>query len=410
MIENSEMNFSELIEKTEKEPEENLPQLAKEVKNSPNKYFPILLASFDENSSLMTPILGNLFRKYLKELIPDFLIPILEDASSPSRFVWASTFASEINLEAADKFLVKALSNSKTQIVLAAVKALALRKSSEAVRGLKDFFLSTNDEVQLSAAIRYLLPLSEQFGAEFILNFPKYPIVRQIWILKFLSETKLKEALPIYTKAIKEEPEILGIFAIAGLGSLGDENSVKALAEVVKHKEWFLRKRAVDALGQCRLSSAIPPLIRALSDSTIQIRTAAIESLSKIGHFDLDCLIKEIVTDDHYQKIGLIKVFGQIKNEKLVDPLIKTLLDRSTLFFSLDAIGDLGNVKAVPHLIPFLKDIEWFNRLNALEALGKIKPQNLKEIAQPCLEDPNDMVRNSAHRILGNHGNHNFSQ
>ncbi|MEW6711502.1 MAG: HEAT repeat domain-containing protein, partial [Candidatus Riflebacteria bacterium] len=55
---------------------------------------------------------------------------------------------------------------------------------------------------------------------------------------------------------------------------------------------------------------------------------------------------------------------------------------------------------AEPSLRKLLKDSEWFNRLNALEALAKLNLENIVQIAQECVQDENDMVRNSASRIL----------
>ncbi|MBF0407050.1 MAG: HEAT repeat domain-containing protein [Candidatus Riflebacteria bacterium] len=400
MNQNPEEEFANLLEKSEKEPGGYLQEIAKNVHASPDKYFPLLVSALDNNPVTMTPVLNELFSGHLNKLVSKLVFPLLNDTNLQNRFIWASNFLSENYSDGAAKHLINALSDTKKNIVLAAVKALAALRDADSIRALKDFFINSTDEVQLSASIRYLLPISDRISPEFIQNFDRYPVNRQIWIMKFLSESKVSEAFQIYVKSLREEPLILGIFAVAGLGNIGEERCVEILANVLSHKEWFLRKRAADALGMCHFPSSVPHLVNALTDSSIQIRTSAVESLSKIGNLNLDCLIDGLKNGDHNQKVGLIKAFGQIKSSKLVEPLINILSNRSTLFFSIDALGDIGDQRAVKHLMPFLKDEEWFNRLNALEALGKIRPPDIIETAKKCLEDPNDMVRNSAQRII----------
>jgi HEAT repeat protein len=91
---------------------------------------------------------------------------------------------------------------------------------------------------------------------------------------------------------------------------------------------------------------------------------------------------------------------GQLKNSKFIEPLVKALQDRNTLFFTVDALGDLGFAEAQTPLKRLLKDDLWFNRLNALEALSKLPIDNLFALAREALKDENDMVRNAASRII----------
>ena len=79
---------------------------------------------------------------------------------------------------------------------------------------------------------------------------------------------------------------------------------------------------------------------------------------------------------------------------------IKNKMYRNSLFYAIDAVGDLGFPQAEFALRRLLKDDIWFNRLNALEALAKLNIRDLKKFAQEAENDENDMVRNSASRIL----------
>ncbi|MDD3146372.1 MAG: hypothetical protein PHD82_03635, partial [Candidatus Riflebacteria bacterium] len=146
--------------------------------------------------------------------------------------------------------------------------------------------------------------------------------------------------------------------------------------------------------------NAVEPLLEMLDDESVQVRAAAVESLSKVGSLQPDLLVQKLDKAGKRSKINLIRAMGQLKNEKFVKPLVEVLKDRDTLFFSIDAIGDLGFPQAEFSLRRLLKDEIWFNRLNALEALAKLQISELGQIAQEAILDENDMVRNAAGRIL----------
>lgn len=137
-----------------------------------------------------------------------------------------------------------------------------------------------------------------------------------------------------------------------------------------------------------------------MGDDHVLVRGNAVKSLSQVGNKNPNLLISSLKSVNKQVKANLVRAMGQLKNEKFVEPLIEVLKDRDTLFFSIDAVGDLGFSQAEFALRRLLKDEVWFNRLNALEALAKLQCRELKKFAQEALEDENDMVRNSAARIL----------
>jgi HEAT repeat protein len=137
-----------------------------------------------------------------------------------------------------------------------------------------------------------------------------------------------------------------------------------------------------------------------IEDESVQVRAAAVESLSKVGNLKPQLLLDKLRNSKGNLKVNLIRAMGQLKNEMFLKPLIDELKDRKSMFFTIDALGDLGFAEAEIPLRRILKDAEWFNRLNALEALAKLPLPSLGQIAQEQAQDENDMVRNSAARIL----------
>lgn len=399
-LDTEERAFVELLQRPPGDPAAFAEAVAPWLERSFERFFPHLLNAVDASPAETGPLAASLLRQRFASRIPGLLMPLLEQRHL-LRFQWASSILVDLRIEEAVPLFRRILEQREKSFVLGAVRSLAALATPSALEGLRAFLLEYPDEVQLSASFRYLVPLADRLGPSLLPRLDALSPDRRAWAIKYLAETGFPEALGVFRTSLVECPLDLGPFAISGLGRIGTVEAVEILVKNgMSQDEWFLRKRTVDALGQCRVPEAIPPLIRALIDGSVQVRTAAVESLSKVGHLDLTQLIGALQTGEQDQKIGLIRALGQIRDKRNVEPLIRTLQDRSTLFFSLDAIGDLGFVEATPALIPFLKDREWFNRLNALESLAKIYAPGLRDLAHDSLEDPNDMVRNAAQRIL----------
>lgn len=345
-------------------------------------------------------LVAKLFTDHLGEIGADYLKQSLNIAQ-PKLFVEAAAILGVLKYEAAIDNLARGISSSSPELVLPAVKAISMMPPSRRVDEiLVDFYLEFPDEARLSPSIRYLLNHQRSLVHEMLERYRALGADRRMWVLKFLAETGNSEALKLFSEELLAEPLERGLYCIRGLGLIATEASVEILKKHAGHAEWFIRKRIVEALGATGKASAIEPLLGMLHDESVQVRGAAVESLSKVGNLKPDLLIKKLETADKTVKINLIRAMGQLKNEKFVQSFIEILKDRDTLFFSIDAIGDLGFAQAEFSLRRLLKDEIWFNRLNALEALAKLPIQGLNQIALEASQDENDMVRNAAARIL----------
>jgi len=345
-------------------------------------------------------LVGRLFSEHLGTVGADYLTGRL-DIAQPRLFIEAAAILGQLQYEAAIDALAKGLLNSTPELVLPAVKALAMMPSSRRVDDiLVGFYLDFPDEIKLSQSIRYMISRQQTLVHEMLEKYRSLSADRRMWVLKYLAETGNPESLKLFSEELQTEPLERGLYCIRGLGLIASDASVEVLKKHAAHSEWFIRKRIMEAFGATGKASAIEPLLGALHDESLQVRTAAVESLSKVGNLNPDLLVKKLESTDRTVRINLVRAMGQLKNEKFVSALIDLLKDRDLLFFSIDAIGDLGFAQAEFSLRRLLKDEIWFNRLNALEALAKLPVQGLNQIALEASQDENDMVRNAAARIL----------
>ena len=341
-----------------------------------------------------------LFIEYLKENGAAYLTEKL-DVKRPKLFIQAANIIGELKYEAALNSLKTALKKEYPDLVLSAIKAISLFPASiSSIDTLADFYLSFEDEVLLAKSIRYLAARSNELVPIFLEKYSKLSAERQMWILDYFSVVADKRAESLLIHEYNKSSDEKGVYCIDGLGRIGTDEAVEALALALNTPEWFLRKHIVTALGVSNNVNAIPPILKALDDSHVLVRGAAVKSLSQVGNKNPDLLIKTLKTANKQMKSNLVRAMGLLKNEKFVEPLTEVLKDRDSLFYAIDAVGDLGFPQAEFALRRLLKDEVWFNRLNALEALAKLNSRELKTFAQEAVEDENDMVRNSAARIL----------
>ncbi|HNW35649.1 MAG TPA: HEAT repeat domain-containing protein [Candidatus Ozemobacteraceae bacterium] len=392
--------IAEILEKAYACPEMFAEKVLPRIRENMSESVPVLLQVFDGSNAVAKSLVADLFKGPLCECAPGALLGEL-DERHPDRFVWAAQILSELHHLPAVELLIKALPSRQIPVAVAALKSLMMFATPAAHEALTRFLLTCADEGKLVAAEKVLASVADILSPALLNEYENLGIDRKAWVLKFLADAGAVQAMPQFIAALEKDPLGLGLFGVRGLGRVGSAEAVAVLEKHLNNPEWFLRKRVVEALGLAKASNAVAPLVRSLVDSSVQVRSGAIEALSKVGCLDIPYMIKQLESGKRDLKVNLIRAMGQLHDRRLLEPMVKTLSDRSMLVFSLDAIGDLGFAEAAPSIEPFLSDKEWFNRLNAIEALGKLPLPNVYKFAETLLEDENDMVRNSAKRIMG---------
>jgi HEAT repeat protein len=184
-------------------------------------------------------------------------------------------------------------------------------------------------------------------------------------------------------------------------------------------------------IDQKNLESKLPFFIDFLNDDNVNLKTAAIQSLGKLGqahaHFSLPLLIKYLENEEEnfYIKKIAAEALAQIGSPQIVFPLfIKNFRD---LIRSIDIEGQLtrGVAKAfcqssienpestIPLLIEVLKDEseDFYLRKLAAETLGKSghnSSKDLLDLLAHTLEHPNEEIREASIKALGKLGHVDF--
>jgi len=164
---------------------------------------------------------------------------------------------------------------------------------------------------------------------------------------------------------------------------LVDKNDVEGLLEMLNYKRnWAVREEAAKALGQIRDERVVEPLIEALKDEAKTVRNRAAQSLGRIGDGRaVEPLIEALNDEEWMVKRDALWALGMIGDERAVEPLINILQDKSVDGRSgaVGALGKIGDERAIEPLIEALQDTIIHVRQCAAQALGEFGDERAVE-------------------------------
>ncbi len=197
-------------------------------------------------------------------------------------------------------------------------------------------------------------------------------------------------------------------YAAEDLAEFKDEGVIGALIKAVEDPVRAVCEAAVEsliAIGGAEVCRSAIPL---LPSEDARVRNYAIEILEKVGDTDLEAIIMLLKDDDHDVRKFASDILGflvEIGGEDAFLPLAKTLEDESlnVAAAAAEALGRLGNPKAIPFLLRQLQRESWMQcnvigaiaeigGPGAIEALSNISRAELTEEALYYLETALQML------------------
>lgn len=236
------------------------------------------------------------------------------------------------------------------------------------------------------------------------------------------------KAIDPLVDALKDRYRPVRDFAAEALGKLGgDPRGVEVFLEYVKDSKSMAREEGATALGKIGDRSAAEALIALLNDESFFVRQSAMISLGKIGDMRAtEPLIPLLKDEDKDIRESASSALGSLGDVRAVEPLIQTLKDESprVRYHAADSLGKLGDARAVEALIEATKDKGWLGestggsqakkkssnnpgstprrwvRQKAIEALGTIGDARAIPALTEALNDKHEPVRETARQAL----------
>lgn len=159
--------------------------------------------------------------------------------------------------------------------------------------------------------------------------------------------------------------------------------AVKPLIEVLKMNEDAIGSGfsteviwgAPQALGKIG-APAVKPLITALKKGDPEenwgLRMSISEALGRIGAPAVEPLIAALKSRDWSVRVFAAEALGAIGDTRAVEPLIAALKDEEVCPSAITALGRIGDPRAIEPLKPFRDDEDWSTLNAAAEALQKL--------------------------------------
>ncbi|MEM4359453.1 MAG: HEAT repeat domain-containing protein, partial [Candidatus Bilamarchaeaceae archaeon] len=206
--------------------------------------------------------------------------------------------------------------------------------------------------------------------------------------------------------SVRDRPVV--VWAFGKRGELNPASSFYSWRYSLEDVDQYVRKRAAEALVKIG-KPAVPVLIDALKDENEDVRYEAAEALERIGVNEeqlkeITRMLKEGKTWE--EREGAAEALGKIGDARAVPVLIDALKDkdRYVRYEAAEALGKIGDARAVPVLIDALKDKDRYVRYEAAEALGKIGDARAVPVLIDALKDKDRYVRYEAAEALGKIG------
>ena len=161
------------------------------------------------------------------------------------------------------------------------------------------------------------------------------------------------------------------------------------------------------------ISYRYPVFIKALSDDDFDVRRHAAEALGKLGDKRaVDPLINALSDDDFWVRLSAAEALGRLGDTRAVDPLIKMLSDdySGVRRDAAEALGLLADKRAVDPLIEALADNDSHVRREAAEALGRLGDKRAVDPLIEALADDDSGGRRSAAEALEQLGQPEWAQ
>ncbi|PSN15869.1 hypothetical protein C7293_05205 [filamentous cyanobacterium CCT1] len=257
-------------------------------------------------------------------------------------------------------------------------------------------------------AIPHLLPYlgSNDFDLQYTLN-------------RALEQINSEDLVAVLTETISDKNPTTRIASIAALTNIPSQEAMQALRKALRHESPETRWSAAEALGDIGSLEAEEDLVSALSDPSLNVVRQAASALGKLAsEKSVRLILQKLQESSSIDGIYFSHALASIGSDKAVTALIKLYLEDDRLDFSMSAIeqtkipqeaisiilealsldytsvqinailavGDLGLKLAVPHLIVLAHSDVYQIQGAAIEALGKLKAFEAKDLLIEKLE------------------------
>ncbi len=199
------------------------------------------------------------------------------------------------------------------------------------------------------------------------------------------------------------------------LREIGNQD-MEALVALLRDEDTDIRIFIADILGETGDPLAVASLCKALlNDPEVNVRYQAAVSLGELAMTEAAKCLNKAMADEEWVQFAVIEALVKIRDESSINALTKAMDDATDLVASMivDALGEMGEIKAVPLLLRKLEESPTALRNKIVKAvvmimggkslslLSEQERENLRQYALVALEDEDEEIQDAAVAGLG---------
>ncbi|MEO5355928.1 MAG: HEAT repeat domain-containing protein [Nitrospirae bacterium YQR-1] len=301
---------------------------------------------------------------------------------------------SETGGPTASKVIIGALNDSTISVKVAAVRALGAMKERDAVMQLVDK-LSEDDSLIRRATLEALGSIGDKRAAYPMLSMLRdHDMMIRQKAVDYILQVADADVIPDVIGLMRDKDVNVRRCAVDVLNGLRDQRTSEVLLKAMKDSDWWVRQIATDALSELKGENIVKFFIIMLKDAGDEsMRRLAAEFFSRVpDESALEPLIKALDDTDWWVREKAVAALGTLKNPRAIEPLSKMMDDEEIKGVIPDALLKIGGKDVIPPLLTLMNDRQKRVRVEALRALGKLRmPETVPQIKELLNADDDDV-------------------
>ncbi|HSR36890.1 MAG TPA: HEAT repeat domain-containing protein [Desulfurivibrionaceae bacterium] len=295
----------------------------------------------------------------------------------------------------AKKLILSALNDQEWQVRLAAVKSLGKMRAPESVEPLIEK-LADKDPHMKALALDALSIIGDKRAAGPLLELLKDDdlLIRQQatdGLIRFADSTIVPQIIGL----MRHEDVNVRRCAVEVLKNLRDPRTADELLKAMKDSDWWVRQIATSSLTEIKGdNNIIKAFITMTRDPDENVRRCAVEFFNKINDpIAYEALSGCLGDQDWWVREKAIRALGALKDERAIAPLVGVVDDRVVGWVVPSALAAIGVAAALDELKRLLFHPVKRVKIEAAKALAACDCKDAVLPLQDCLRDPDEEVR-----------------
>jgi twitching motility protein PilT len=294
-----------------------------------------------------------------------------------------------------------ALADTQFQVVIEAIKGMGQLASEDEYWELIGPFLESADRRVQLAVLRTLSSFPKPRTVHEIARLYRtgQPTIREVAV-RVLGEIGLEECLPILVQALSDPHLPVRNAALDTVVDLGKQRRVemgRMVLWLLRSPDVNVRRSALEVVRQVGdpMGELWPRLLRLLRDEDWWIRERVVDVLVEVAGSELTRHVVAYLNDDSdVIRRYAVEVLMRIRDPRSVGALVRAAQEDKDWWVrerAVEAIGVLGEVRAVPHVIA-MAEADPALGYAAVQALGQLRsPDALRFLGRALAAEDADL-------------------